>query len=700
MKKTGIITISIILAACMLFSACGVSPSAASPTTAPQSEATPKQPSATSTQEVDKKWINADLAGSVTADMSVSPKDDYTVAINQEWFSTTKIPDGQMKINSVSQIEDEMKSQILSLIADTSQTSHEAKLVQKFYHDYMDMETRNKRGVEPIMSQIKGIREISSIEELTAYYTTDSKHKMSTPPVFFAVAPDMKDSEHYAIQIQAPDSSLGDAGEYRTLTQSGEANKKAITLVFTTMLERVGYSKEEAATIKDQLFAMEGKVQAKSASISEQYAMDFVPTTYHPVSLAELKEQNKVFPVVTFLKPYTDLGVDRFINTEPEWLASMNELYTEENLEGFKAMMLYSVIDNSLLYLDQEALDLNDQKQSIATGTETKSSIEDLAYARTDAYLDMAVGKMYVENFVSPQTKTDVIKMTQEIMAVYRNRLSNNDWMSDATKEKAIEKLDSLRLKIAYPDDWTPYAYTKLNFDEENSILDDVIAIDAYEREKTIKNAASVRNKDLWTSAPQTANASYAPAENTIEIYAGILAGGYYNKDNPTAANMGGIGMVISHEITHAFDPRGGKYDKDGNLNNWWTQEDQAVFDKRTAKVSNYFSQFEVVPGVFVNGEMTLGESVADLGAMSCMLEIAKDIKGFDYDTFFKSYANVEKKQILPMAAERAMTMDPHPPEYLRANITVQQFPEFYDTVGVKEGDGMYLAPEERLAVW
>ncbi len=708
MKKTGIIIVAIVLAGCLLLTACGTPQSAASPTNAPQASAAPEQsaakvseqPSTTTTQQANQKWINADLEGNVTADMSVLPQDDYTVAVNQEWFSTAKFSAGQSKINAISEIEEETQQQVLSLIADESQTSHEAKLVQKFYQDFMDMERRNRLGIEPIMPQISAIREISSIEELTDYYTTDWEYKISTPPVFFDVQADMKESDRYAVQIQAPDSSLGDAGEYRALTPGGEVNKKAITLVFTTMLERAGYTKEEAATIADQLFEMEGKVQAKSASVAEQYASDFVTTTYHPMSLEEIKEQNKVFPIAAFLKPYADLGMDRFISTEPEWLANMNELYTEENLEGFKAMLLYRVIDDSLLYLDQQALDLYDQRQSILADSEMKSNLEGLAFEKTNDYLDMAVGKMYVENYVSPETKTDITKMAQEIVAVYRNRLNNVDWMSDTTKAKAIEKLDALRLKIAYPDDWAPYAYTELNLDEGNSILDDVIAVDAYERKKTVQKTASVLDKDLWTTAPQIANASYSLADNSIEVYAGILTGDFYNKERSLEENMGAIGTVIAHEITHAFDPRGGKYDKDGNMSNWWTKEDQATFDERTAKVSEYFSQFEGVPGTLVNGDMTLGEAVADLGAMSCMLEIAKGMQGFDYDTFFESYANVEKVKILPVVAEQNMTIDPHPPEYLRVNITVQQFQEFYDTIGVKEGDGMYLAPEDRLAVW
>ncbi len=697
MKKTTIIVIAMILAVSLLFAACSVPSGIVQSASADASG----QASTIPTQEaIEKKWIVSELAGAVTADMSLSPKDDFFAFTNQEWLSTTKVPEGQFQIHSFMQIKSDVQKQLLDLIADESQTSHEAKLVQKFYNDFIDMETRNRRGVEPIMPQIKAIQKISSIDELTDYYVTDWEHKLSSYPMLLTVRPDMKDSTKYTVQIQSPDCSLGDSSEYKTLTARGKLQKQATTLVFSTMLERVGYSKEEAAKVTEQLFEMEGKVQKVSATLAEQQQPGFLATMYHPITISELKEQSPVFPVAEILKPYTDLGIEQFDLSEPEWLANMNKLYVEENLEGFKALLLYEVISNSLLYLDQEAFDLESQKLSILAGSEVKLKLEDVAYKHVDRNLNKAIGKMYAENYVSPKTKADVTKMADEIVAVFRDRLNKAEWLSDVTRVKALGKLDTLKLRIAYPDDWTPYAYTELNFDEENGTVENLIDTKAYDGLNRVKQAAGKVDRSLWAEGPQTTNSSYSPQENAIEIYGGVLRGNLYNENNSREANMGGIGVIIAHEITHAFDTQGSQYDKDGNMINWWTEEDSAAFKELTSKVSQYYSQFEVMPGVFINGDLTIGESVADLGAMSCMLEIANGIEDFDYKTFFESFAYSFRRQAPPNVIEDLVNTDVHPLCYLRINITLQQNQEFYDAIGIKEGDGMYLAPEDRLTVW
>ncbi|MEG0702834.1 MAG: M13 family metallopeptidase, partial [Christensenella sp.] len=586
MKKITTVTIAILLIASLLFSACSVTQTAStSPGPHGAEGALPTQAA------TNKEWINADLVGNITADMSLSQKDDYHAAVNQDWLASTKIPDGETQINSGTLNMIEIRKNVLALIADESQDSHEAKLVQKFYNDAIDMETRNKRGIEPIMPEVKEIQNISSMEELTEYYTTDGAKKLSYLPITIFTVPNSKDSQRYEVQIDTPSFSLEDPAEYEKLTEGGALKKQAATLVFTAMLERVGYSKEDAVKMTDQMFEMEKKILVTPESKSDGSASDS-----QTIPSDELEKASPKFPLAGMLKLYTDAGVKSVSLYDIEGLVHMNDLYTEENLEGFKVLLLYQVLNSSLMYLDQQALDLEAEKQSMLTGSQIKLNVEDVAYKSTNTYLDMAVGKMYVENYVSPETKADITEMVREIVKVFRGRLNNADWMTDETKAKALEKLDTLKFKIAYPDDWAPYAYTELTLDEKNGVWEDFAAINAYRNLTKAKRVSGNVDKELWTSAPQTVNASYSPSSNSIDVYSGILTGVFYNKDNSREENMGSIGTTIAHEITHAFDPKGGKYDKDGNRNNWWTQEDQAAFDKRTAKVSDYFSKFELVP--------------------------------------------------------------------------------------------------------
>ena len=472
--------------------------------------------------------------------------------------------------------------------------------------------------------------------------------------------------------------------------------------MFKKLLARAGYSEEEAAGLWEAFFALETEIAQASIGNAEGASADIRDKAYNPKSAAELAELSPDFPLMEILKPYTDGGVDRFILTEPEWLAKMNELYTEENVEGFKAWLIYQTLTGTAGMLDQECLDIMTEYSGAAVGNaQMELPTEQLAYEMCSALFDMAIGKLYVESYVTEETKRDVTELVNDAVAVYRQRLEENEWLGDETKERALEKLDTLKVRVAYPDDWSLYDYSDYALPEDGGIIDDILAVREKAQSKKVDRAKAEIDKDLWMTAPQTVNAFYQPTDNSINIPAGILGGDFYDPDGTVEQQMGSLGIVIGHEITHGFDSNmGSLYDKDGNLSNWWTEEDRAAFKERTDKVGAYYASIEVLPGKYIDGDYTIGETVADLGGMSCMLELAKGIDGFDYQTFFESWAKVWKLQESEETAEYMLQIDTHAPGYLRANVNVQQFQEFYDAFGVEEGDGMYLAPEERLSVW
>ncbi|XCC63566.1 M13 family metallopeptidase [Christensenella massiliensis] len=499
-----------------------------------------------------------------------------------------------------------------------------------------------------------------------------------------------------------PSFSLSDADEYKSITDVGQRKKDAEEVMFKKLLARAGYSEEEAAGLWEAFFALETEIAQASIGNAEGASADIRDKAYNPKSAAELAELSPDFPLMEILKPYTDGGVDRFILTEPEWLAKMNELYTEENVEGFKAWLIYQTLTGTAGMLDQECLDIMTEYSGAAVGNaQMELPTEQLAYEMCSALFDMAIGKLYVESYVTEETKRDVTELVNDAVAVYRQRLEENEWLGDETKERALEKLDTLKVRVAYPDDWSLYDYSDYALPEDGGIIDDILAVREKAQSKKVDRAKAEIDKDLWMTAPQTVNAFYQPTDNSINIPAGILGGDFYDPNGTVEQQMGSLGIIIGHEITHGFDSNmGSLYDKDGNLSNWWTEEDRAAFKERTDKVGAYYAGIEVLPGKYVNGEYTIGETVADLGGMSCMLELAKGIDGFDYQTFFESWAKVWKLQESEETAEYMLQIDTHAPGYLRANVNVQQFQEFYDAFGVEEGDGMYLAPEERLSVW
>ncbi|MEG2297494.1 MAG: M13 family metallopeptidase, partial [Clostridium sp.] len=371
-----------------------------------------------------------------------------------------------------------------------------------------------------------------------------------------------------------------------------------------------------------------------------------------------------------------------------------------ENLEGFKAILLCNTLFSTASYLDQECMDLADEARSTMAGITVHSVLEDEAYNLCSTYLSMPIGRMFAENYVSPDTKQTVEDVITEVVAIYKKRLSATEWLGKETRAKAIEKLDNLRVRVAYPDDWSKYDVSDIVFSEEGSLVDDILAIDLHTYHEQMKSLLEPIDPEKWNGlSPQTVNAFYNPMDNSINILAGILGGTLYNPEGSIEEIAGGIGIVIGHEITHGFDTLGSQYDKNGNMNNWWTDADRAAFVALTDKVDAYFSAIEVLPGKYVDGQLTIGETVADLGGLSCMLEMAKNYENFNYEAFFKTYARIwPQKESIEIA--EMLLQDVHAPSYLRTNVIVQQFQEFYDAFGITKGDGMYLAPKRRLSVW
>jgi len=703
MKRIGLV--ALVIAFLLMAVSCGAPQQEASSAPAQESaSAEPTQvaeePAPQQDEAMDTAWINSDIAGNVTAETVASEKDDFHVAVNKDWLAEDNLG-STLQVSAFTERNEEVMAQMMALIGDETQTSHEAKLVQKFYNDFIDMDARNARGMEPVMPMIERIEAIETLDDLTAYMAED-EDRLASPPLSVEVGADWKDSTQNTVFVSSPSFSLADAGEYESMTEVGKRTKAATEVLFKKLLARVGYTDEEAAAAVEDLFAIEEKIAAVSMSEAESQQEGARESMYNPVTSEELAELSPNFPILAFLKNYTDAGVDRFILQEPEWLSGMNEIYTEENIEGFKAWLLYNTLNAAASLLDQECMDIMlEYNGSKMAGGTVEVPLEQMAYATCSTALNMAMGKMYVENYVTPETKQEIEEMVDEVVGVYRTRLQNNDWLGDETKQKAIEKLDSLKTRVAYPDDWSLYDYSDLDFPEDGGIFDDMLALRHKGNTQNTKKATSPADANIWSKAPQDVGAYYRTNDNSINIPAGILGGAFYDPQSSVEEQMGGIGMVIGHEITHAFDSNmGSQFDKDGNLANWWTEEDHAAFKERTDKVAAYFDSIETLPGVYVDGNRTIGETVADLGGMSCMLEIAKGMEDFDYEAFFSSFAKVWKTKEAQEMAEYLLQTDVHAPGYVRTNATVQQYQEFYDAFGVVEGDGMYLAPEERLAVW
>ena len=422
-------------------------------------------------------------------------------------------------------------------------------------------------------------------------------------------------------------------------------------------------------------------------------------------------------------------GVDHsdvFILEEPEWLEGMKNVYDDAHLEKIKAYLLVSDVLQFMELLDRDCYDRMTRVRNVLSGSSGQVEDTKAACDSVNSVLEMELGEVYAQTYITDRTRADVTDIIKDVTDYYHTMLEGEDFLSDATKREAIKKLDSLTIRVAGPEDHeeedealeaaekaegsgSSEASAKadaeriLDFkgpEEGGSLVDARIAIS----EDTCLSISEQVNQPVdrteWLAAPQDVNAYYYPLDNSINIPAGILGGVFYNDKMSREEKLGHVGIVVAHEISHAFDTSGRQYDERGNLRNWWTEEDYRKFHARAQKLVDYYSGFEPISGYNVNGAMLDTEAIADLTGVKCMLRIAADEKDFDYDLFFRTLAS-NWRCLTSMETEAySIEQDNHPLAYLRTNAVVVQFEEFHKTYGTKEGDGMYLAPEYRLEIW
>lgn len=446
------------------------------------------------------------------------------------------------------------------------------------------------------------------------------------------------------------------------------------------------------------MIALETKLAPAIIDKNGTLQSDYWSRIYNVYAAQDLLTLSPVFPLEGMLEAARLTGSPAYVLAQPAWLERLNALYTQENVEGFKAMLLFDLLTGASGFLDQASMDISNRYDAIVFGVSGTQPLEDINYSLVNSMLTMPVGRMYVDACLTEETRRDIRDIIDEAVGIYRARLARTDWLTDETRQRALLKLDRLASRIGYPDSWEDTS--ELTIDKEDSFLEATCAIIAHNRKLEAAKVGGEVDKDIWTMGPQTVNAFYDPSSNSINILAGILGGAYYTPGGAREVNLAGVGVVIGHEITHAFDESGSQFDEEGNMASWWTDADRAAFLERTDKVSAYYSGIETLPGMFVDGSIKVNEAVADLGGLSCMLEIARGIDDFDYALFFETYAGLWRMKQTREKFEVHLLTNSHPESYLRTNIGVQQFEEFYQAFDVRPGDGMYLPPQARLSVW
>lgn len=663
--------------------------------------------SADAVENAEKKmtpWINSNVAGTVTEDTKAELKDDFSLAVNFDYLKDTQIGEGKMCEDSFSEVADITKERLLKMFSDDSIEGDDAQLLRELYAMWLDWDTRNSLGVSELVPYIEAIEQINTLDDLNEYMCSDIGRIIGAGLSSEYIAADMEDSRWYCVEIGSTSLSLGDSDEYEQLTSVGERDLQVHRETAALMLERFGYEEGEIDAILEKEYSFEKKIASAILSTAELYEMDSLERMINKVTVSELAELSPNYPIVKILEAEGLAGSERINLEEPEWLSRLNELYTEENLEEMKSYILVQTLVGYCECFDEETYRRSEEIANEAYGVTGSLSDEKQALEKIVTLLPTIVSRAYVGEYVGEEVREDVTNIIEECIDAYRTMLASEDWLSEETKKNALEKLDNMTIHAAYPDKWKNTDRLKITTGENGgSYFKAVTEIQRYAYEMDLKKVNEKVDREAWADDMllTDANAYYNMTDNSINIIAGILGGVFYDSDMTEEEKLAGIGLVIGHEISHAFDTMGAQFDKDGNFANWWTEEDHAAFEARAQKLVDYYNT--IVP--FDDGENYPGsnvktEAIADMAGMKCMLLIAQEKEAFDYDTFFRTYAEVWKCVITREYSEYNIYQDPHPAEYLRINITLMQMPEFYETYGIKEGNGMYMAEEDRISVW
>ena len=652
---------------------------------------------------LDGRWLCADIQGNVTGDTPAELKDDFGLFVNKDWILQAEIPAGESRTGVFEDVGRTLKDDQIALLKDGSLTGHDAELVQKLYALISDWDYRNARGVEPAIPIIEALSSIDSLESLTEYlYNRDNIIRYF--PFNLEVTPDLTDPDIIITQIEAPTLLLQDSAEYTERTQAGELYFAENQQIGMYMLTRLGFSEDEAARVIGNAFAFETLMAEHIKPAATHYQDDYYASLCNYYSPDELTALAGDFPILDMIQAYGYKIGKRFLVSEPDYIAALADICAEENVTLMRDWLMLKAVNSTKNKLDQETYQQTTAIRNAINGISGQISDDDYALELIRNMLPIPIDNLYIQAYCTEQQRQDMLHIITDIVDYYRNMLGSMDWLSDKTRTNAIEKLDNLRVRAVYPDD--PGDWSGLDFagiEEGGSLLEAEEAVRKYRRSLSSEKIDTAVDKNIWDQKEiptSQANAFYNPQDNSINIMAGILSGEIYNENMSYEQKLAGIGSIIGHEISHAFDTNGAQFDKDGAMSNWWTDEDYAAFRARAAKLAAWYDGFIPFEDAKYSGQQVQTEAIADMGAVKCMLAIAAQQENFDYDAFFRQYATLWRRQELFPYIVRLVAKDNHPLCYLRIDATLAQFDEFVNFYGIKPGDGMYIAPEDRVAVW
>lgn len=642
-----------------------------------------------------------------TVDISdIRPQDDFYEAVNGQWEkdAVNKISEFYNEKSTYSDIQENndkiLKDEFVNFLSNKNkygEDSDERKMAD-VYLNFINTDERNSQGIEPIQKYLSKIDEVKSIEDLNNLLG-DEDINLFNSLINFNIKENSK-GNMYEIYIGTTTLSLLDSSNYSEENKNSEYESTIINF-YTNLLTKAGFIEAEAKEMINNLLKFENYIAPSilSSSVDESQ----IDKSKNDV-LVKIEDLNRIAPNINFSQIMKSLKIDNanYIEvSQIDWLKKLNELWTQDNLPLIKNYLKINLIESTGRYL---SVDMNklyyDFIESLLGVKFYASSINDEAYTNIESLFPKSLGKLYCEKALTQEEENDVKNIVSEIIAVYKDKINNCDWISDTTRENLIDKLNNIKINIGYSNSNQDYSNADIKlYSEGGNLLENIINLAKAARDNQLKilnnpiSSSDITNQIL----PQEVIGEYHVLSNTIIITPGIMQPELYNINYTREKKLAGIGIVIAHEISHSLDMLGVFFDGQGNFKNILTEEDFNKYTERVSYIMNYYSKIEALPGKYVDGELTLCENIADIGAMSCILDLLNNTENVDYKLFFEEYARAYKCVKTEEGYELSLENDEHSPDKVRVNAVLSQFQKFYDTYGIEDTDKMYVDPNDRI---
>ena len=558
-----------------------------------------------------------------------------------------------------------------------------------------DVKRKKKQGIKPALKHLSILRKLSTMRSFNLH-TKELLLRGIALPVDIAVEPNMKDTNHHCVMIQGPSVILPDTTYY---AEDRKEQKEKLLNMWSSFAKQVlaiaGHSEEDCQRLLKDTLAFDALI-AMYVKSNEEWS-EYVKM-YNPMKTGRVAGMVKPLNLKKLLSDLFGFVPEEIIVAEPRFFKHFKDVFNPDTFEMYKNWAYVVTLMGSCNLLSEELRDLGGGFRRALSGIAAVSSPEKFAYQLASGMYSEPVGLYYGEKYFGEEAKQDITEIVRQIVATYQKRIASNEILEQATKDKAILKLSKMGLKLAYPDR-VEEIYTKLVFDKSKSLFDIVTSLRRLRKEDNFSKLNQEVDRTHWAMPGHMVNACYDPFVNDITFPAAILQPPFYSIHQTRSENLGGIGAVIGHEISHAFDSNGAKCDELGNLNNWWTKTDERKFNKKVNAMIKQFDGIELPWGV-CNGKFTVSENIADNGGMAVTLDIMSHSEGVSFEEYFTNWARVWCQKAKPEYRALLLQVDVHGPAYLRANMPPRNFPEWYTAFNVKKTDGMYLAPSKRVIIW